>query len=59
MMDLKIEDFEDLKKVGDLYDKVEDLILGSDLPEHLIEFMQKPFVDILEANRVDLSEQDF
>jgi len=55
-MNLKVEKFEDLKKVGDLYDKIEDLIHGSDLTEDLIEMMQQPFTDILRANGVNLEE---
>jgi len=57
-MNLKVEKFEDLKKVGDLYDKIEDLIHGSDLTEDLIEMMQQPFTDILRANGVNLEEID-
>lgn len=58
IMDLKVEKFDDLKKVGDLYDKVEDLIHGSDLNEDLIEMMQQPFANILRANGVNLDEID-
>ena len=58
-MNLKIEKFEDLKKVGDLYEKVEDLIHGTDIPEDLISMMEQPFIDILTANHVNLEEKDF
>lgn len=57
-MDLKVAKFEDLKKVVDLYDKVEDLIHGSDLNECLIVMMLQPFADILTANGVNLEEVD-
>jgi len=55
---LKIEKFEDLKKVGDLYNQLDDMIMTTDINEDLIEMMQKPLYDILKANGCDWEERD-
>lgn len=53
-------DFKDLQKVSFIYDKINDLISRTDsIHEDVIDFMLKPFIDILEHHGVNLSEQDF
>ena len=55
---LKIEKFEDLKKVGDLYNQLDDMIMTTDINEDLIEMMQKPLYAILKANGCNWEERD-
>lgn len=53
-------EYEDLKKVSFIYDKINNLICGTDsIHEDLIEYMLKPFEDILKHHGVNLSEQNF
>jgi len=52
--------FEDLQEVSFIYDKINDLICGTEsIHEDVIEFMLKPFVDILEYHGVNLKEENF
>lgn len=53
-------DFKDLQKVSFIYDKINDLICGTDsINEDIIEFMLKPFEEILKHHGVNLIEQYF
>lgn len=50
-------DFKDLQKVSFIYDKINDLICGTDsINEDIIEFMLKPFEEILKHHGVNLIE---
>jgi len=51
-------EFEDLKKIGDLYIQLDDMISTTDINEDLIEMMQKPLYAILKANGCDWEERD-
>lgn len=53
-------DFKDLQKVSFIYDKINNLICGTDsINEDIIDFMLKPFEEILKHHGVNLIEQDF
>jgi hypothetical protein len=53
-------DFKDLQKVSFIYDKINDLICGTDsIHEDIIDFMLKPFEHILKHHGVNISETDF
>jgi hypothetical protein len=53
-------DIEDLKKISDIYDKVNDLIISTEtVHEDLIDYMLNPFEKILTHHGVNLQESDF
>jgi hypothetical protein len=53
-------DFKDLQKVSFIYEKINDLICGTEsINEDIIDFMLKPFEEILKHHGVNLIEQDF
>ena len=55
----QIED-SDLRQISDVYDKIKGLIMRTDsVHEDIIEFMIKPFSDILQHHGINLDEQNF
>ena len=50
---------QDLMKVGDIHDKIEQLIFSTDLHEDIIEFLLHPFEVLLTKNGVNLNEDDY
>jgi len=60
LIDYDYLDIKTLQKISSLLDKIQYAFgINDNIPEEIVDFLMKPFEEVLKHNGVNLSEQDF